>query len=104
VIDNLLSNAIKFTGKGGTVTVDLARSNGTAKLVVADNGVGVRSDEVGRLFERFYRTEAATTGVIKGTGLGLSISKAIVEAHQGKITASSRLGVGTSLTVELPAA
>jgi signal transduction histidine kinase len=104
VIDNLLSNAIKFTGKGGTVTVDLARSNGTAKLVVADNGVGVRSDEVGRLFERFYRTEAATTGAIKGTGLGLSISRAIVEAHQGKITASSRLGVGTSLTVELPAA
>jgi signal transduction histidine kinase len=104
VIDNLLSNAIKFTGKGGTVTVDLARSNGTAKLVVADNGVGVRSDEVGRLFERFYRTEAATTGAIKGTGLGLSISKAIVEAHQGKITASSRLGVGTSLTVELPVA
>jgi signal transduction histidine kinase len=104
VIDNLLSNAIKFSAEGGEVTVDLARSNGTAKLVVADNGAGVRSDEVGLLFERFYRTEAAMTGAIQGTGLGLSISKAIVEAHRGRITASSRLGVGTSLAVELPAA
>ena len=103
VIDNLLSNAIKFTAKGGEITVDLARSNGSAKLVVADNGAGLRSDEVRHLFERFYRTEGARTEEIKGTGLGLSISKAIIEAHRGKITASSRLGVGTSLTVELPA-
>jgi signal transduction histidine kinase len=104
VIDNLLSNALKFTPEGGEVTVDTARSNGNVRLVVADTGVGVRPDEIGHLFERFYRTDAATAQAVQGSGLGLSISKAIVEAHGGTITADSRLGVGTSLTIELPAA
>jgi pyruvate/2-oxoglutarate dehydrogenase complex dihydrolipoamide acyltransferase (E2) component len=64
----------------------------------------MRPDEVGHLFERFYRTEAAKLQQVQGTGLGLSISKAIVEAHGGTISAHSELGTGTSLTVELPAA
>ena len=102
VIDNLLSNALKFTPEGGEVTVDIARSNGNARLVVADTGVGMRRDEIGHLFERFYRTDAATTQAVQGSGLGLSICKAIVEAHGGLITADSRLGLGTSLTIELP--
>jgi signal transduction histidine kinase len=102
VIDNLLSNALKFTPEGGEVTVDIARSNGNARLVVADTGVGMRRDEIGHLFERFYRTDAATAQAVQGTGLGLSICKAIVEAHGGVITADSRLGHGTSLTIELP--
>jgi len=102
VIDNLLSNALKFTPEGGEVTVDVARSNGTARLVVADTGVGMRRDEIGHLFERFYRTEAATAQAVQGSGLGLSICKAIVEAHGGAITADSLLGHGTSLTIELP--
>ena len=104
VIDNLLSNALKFTPEGGEVTVETARSNGNVRLVVADTGVGVRPDEIGHLFERFYRTEAATAQAIQGSGLGLAISRAIVEAHGGTITADSHLGVGTSLTIELPAA
>jgi signal transduction histidine kinase len=102
VIDNLLSNALKFTPEGGEVTVDVARSNGSARLVVADTGVGMRRDEVHHLFERFYRTDAATAQAVQGSGLGLSICKAIVEAHGGAITADSRLGFGTSLTIELP--
>ena len=102
VIDNLLSNALKFTPEGGEVTVDIARSNGNARLVVADTGVGMRSDEIRHLFDRFYRTDAATAQAVQGSGLGLSICKAIVEAHGGAITADSRLGVGTSLTIELP--
>jgi signal transduction histidine kinase len=102
VIDNLLSNALKFTREGGEVTVDLARSNGNARLVVADTGVGMRSDELDHLFERFYRTDAATAQAVQGSGLGLSICKAIVEAHGGVITADSLIGHGTSLTIELP--
>jgi len=102
VIDNLLSNALKFTPDGGEITVDIARSNGSARLVVADTGVGMGSDEIHHLFERFYRTEAATAQAVQGSGLGLSICKAIVEAHGGAITADSRLGHGTSLTIELP--
>jgi signal transduction histidine kinase len=102
VIDNLLSNALKFTPEGGEVTVDIARSNGSARLVVADTGVGMRRDEVRRLFERFYRTDTATAQAIQGTGLGLSICKAIVEAHGGAISADSRPGLGTSLIIELP--
>jgi signal transduction histidine kinase len=102
VVDNLLSNALKFTPDGGEITVDIARSNGNARLVVADTGVGMGSDEIHHLFERFYRTEAATAQAVQGSGLGLSICKAIVEAHGGAITADSRLGFGTSLTIELP--
>jgi signal transduction histidine kinase len=102
VIDNLLSNALKFTPAGGEVSVDVARSNGNTRLVVADTGAGMRSDELGHLFERFYRTDAAATQAVQGSGLGLSICKAIVEAHGGVITADSVLGHGTSLTVELP--
>lgn len=102
VIDNLLSNALKFTPEGGEVTVDTVGSNGNVRLVVADTGVGMRPDEVSRLFERFYRTDAATMQAIQGSGLGLSISKTIVEAHGGTITADSQLGVGTSMTIELP--
>jgi len=102
VLDNLLSNAIKFTPEGGAVTVDIARSNGNTRLVVADTGVGMRRDEIGRLFERFYRTDAATLQAVQGSGLGLSICKAIIEAHGGAITADSRLGLGTTLTIELP--
>jgi signal transduction histidine kinase len=104
VIDNLLSNALKFTSEGGQVTVDTARSNGNVRLVVADTGVGVRPDEIGHLFERFYRTDAANARAVQGSGLGLAISKAIVEAHGGTIAVASQLGVGTSLTIELPAA
>jgi signal transduction histidine kinase len=102
VIDNLLSNALKFTPEGGEVTVEIARTNGNARLVVADTGVGMRRDEIGQLFERFYRTDAATAQAVQGSGLGLSICKAIVEAHGGTITADSRIGLGTTLTIELP--
>lgn len=102
VIDNLLSNAIKFTPESGQVDVEITRENGTAALAVTDTGPGIRPDEVEHLFERFYRTDAATASAIQGTGLGLSIAKAIVEAHGGSIAVASRPGHGTSMTVELP--
>jgi signal transduction histidine kinase len=100
VVDNLLSNAVKFTPEGGDVFVTLATSDETAQLEVRDTGVGIPEDEVKRLFERFFR--ASTAQNIQGTGLGLSITKAIVEAHGGTISVRSTVGVGTTLTVDLP--
>jgi signal transduction histidine kinase len=85
MLDNLLSNAVKFTAAGGRVTVSITTRGAIAHLEVVDTGVGIPEDEVGRLFERFYRASTATA--IKGTGLGLSITKAIVEAHGGTIVA-----------------
>jgi signal transduction histidine kinase len=100
VLDNLLSNAVKFTPAGGTVRASVARRGDGAHVEVADTGVGIPKDEVGRLFERFFR--ASTAATIPGTGLGLSIVKAIVEAHGGRLSVESEEGVGTTFCVDLP--
>jgi signal transduction histidine kinase len=100
VLDNLLSNAVKFTQEGEVVRVSVARRGAAARIEVADTGVGIPADEVGRLFERFFRASTAST--IPGTGLGLSIVKQIVEAHGGAISVESEEGVGTTFFVDLP--
>jgi signal transduction histidine kinase len=102
VIDNLLANALKFTPDGGSVDVRLSAENGHVRLDVCDTGVGIPEAEQARLFERFFRTQAASGGSVQGTGLGLAISKAIVEAHGGEIAVESREGVGTTFSVLLP--
>jgi signal transduction histidine kinase len=100
MLDNLLSNAVKFTPAGGRVTVSVTALGDIAHLEVSDTGVGIPEDELGKLFERFYRASTATA--IKGTGLGLSITKGIVEAHGGTIAVRSEPGVGTTFSVDLP--
>ena len=102
VVDNLLSNAVKFTPNGGTVDVRIVSENGHAGVEVSDTGIGIPEAEQARLFERFFRTEAASGRAVQGTGLGLAISKAIVEAHGGKIAVASAEGVGTTFAVLLP--
>ena len=100
VVDNLLSNAIKFTPERGRVVVTVSTSDETIHLEVRDSGVGIPEDDAQRLFERFFR--ASTAQNIQGTGLGLSITKSIVEAHGGTISVRSKVGVGTTVTVNLP--
>jgi signal transduction histidine kinase len=100
MFDNLISNAVKFTPEGGAVTVGIEQNGGSLRIEVADTGVGIPEDEVGRLFERFFR--ASTSGTVKGTGLGLPIVKLIAEVHGGTISVESKLGVGTTFTIELP--
>ena len=100
VIDNLLSNGVKFTPEGGEVFVAVGTLGETVRLEVRDTGVGIPEDEAGRLFERFFR--ASTAQNIQGTGLGLAITKEIVEAHDGTISVRSTVGVGTTVTVDLP--
>jgi signal transduction histidine kinase len=100
MLDNLIANAIKFTPEGGAVTVAVGQRGDSVHVEVADTGVGIPEDEVGRLFERFFR--ASTGSSIQGTGLGLSIVKSIVEVHGGTVSVESKPGAGTTFTVDLP--
>jgi signal transduction histidine kinase len=102
LVDNLISNAIKLTPKGGRVDVRVAACEDTVVIEVRDTGLGISPEEQGRLFDRFFRTQAATDNAIAGTGLGLSIAKAIVDAHRGSIGVESVEGRGTTFHVELP--
>jgi signal transduction histidine kinase len=103
VLDNLVSNAVKFTDEGGVVTVTVNGNGDGVDLVVKDTGIGVSTEEQGQVFTRFFRASTATKRAIPGTGLGLAISRALVEQHGGTISFSSREGVGTTVTVRLPA-
>jgi len=96
----LIHNAVKFTPAGGEIVL-LARSDyGFVQFAVRDMGVGIPTDEVTRIFERFYRVDKSRTG--SGTGLGLSIAKHIVEAHGGKIWAESVEGQGSTFYFTIP--
>ena len=102
LLDNLVSNAIKFTPDGGRVDVRVRVLRKQAILEVRDSGMGIPAVEQEFLFERFFRTSTATEQAIQGTGLGLAISKAIVDAHEGRITVASEEGAGTTFQVSLP--
>ncbi|WP_283678081.1 HAMP domain-containing sensor histidine kinase [Lentilactobacillus sp. Marseille-Q4993] len=100
---NLISNAIKYNRQGGQVTVNANREGDIWYFKVADTGTGIAQKEIGRIFERFYRTDASRNKQkIAGTGLGLSIVKELVDSLSGKITVESQRGVGTTFTVRLP--
>jgi two-component system phosphate regulon sensor histidine kinase PhoR len=100
-IVNLINNAIKFTPDGGAVRV-LARPDGAGvKIEVSDNGSGVESQDLPRVFERFYKADRARRA--GGTGLGLAVVKHTAEAHGGRVEAESRLGEGSSFRIWLPA-
>jgi PAS domain S-box-containing protein len=102
VFDNLISNAIKFTPAGGRVTLRAFAEQSNAVIDVVDTGMGISREDQLRLFERFFRSAAASAGAIPGTGLGLAISKAIVESHDGSISVQSETGQGTTFRVVLP--
>jgi len=103
-LENLLGNAIKYTPAGGRVTLSAAPSaDGRQVLVrVADTGIGIAAADLPRLFDEFFRTEAARALQVHGSGLGLAIVKAIVAAHQGEIVVDSEVGRGTTFIVTLP--
>lgn len=99
---NLVDNAIKYTGEGGKVEISVSPNNGDAVLEVADSGVGIPSEAIGHVFERFYRVDKARSRQMGGAGLGLSIVKSICNAHQGRVSVESTEGKGSRFTVELP--
>jgi signal transduction histidine kinase len=102
LLDNLVSNAVKFTPAGGKVEVDAGSSADAVWIEVRDTGMGINAVDLELLFNKFFRTPAATKASIQGTGLGLAISKAIVEAHGGSIRVQSVEGEGTTFRVDLP--
>lgn len=101
VVLNLGDNAVKYSRPGGRATIRLESSGMSAVLRVTDTGIGVLDQDLPRLFERFFRTDAAGRRA-DGTGLGLAIVKRIVEAHRGTVEIESRPGVGSTFTVTLP--
>jgi signal transduction histidine kinase len=97
----LVDNAMKHTPPGGTVDVRVRRRGHSAEIEVADSGVGIAAEHLPRVFDRFYRADKAR--VAGGSGLGLSIVQEIVKAHHGRVEVASEEGVGTTVSVWLPA-
>ncbi len=102
VFINLLDNAIKFTPPGGKIEIKVTPEDQYFRIDVIDNGVGISSEYLNRIFERFFRVDKSRSQATGGTGLGLSIVKHIVELHGGRISVSSMLGKGSAFSVFLP--
>jgi two-component system phosphate regulon sensor histidine kinase PhoR len=102
VFINLLHNAIKFTPPGGNISVKIWQKDQEIVFLVQDNGVGIMTKDLSRIFERFYKADRARSG--GGTGLGLSICKHMVEAHGGRIWAESEEGLGSRFYFTIPIA
>ena len=103
VIFNLVSNAVKYSTEGGTIQIRVKQEKHKAVLIVEDQGIGMAEEELPLIFERFYRTDLSRSRKTGGAGIGLAIVKAIVQAHQGTVTVTSKVGCGSRFTVTLPA-
>jgi signal transduction histidine kinase len=105
VVYNLLDNAVKYSSNGRTITIHASRA-GTDKIAlrVSDEGNGIATADLPRIFERFYRADKARSREVGGTGLGLAIVKHIAQLHGGSVEAESQLGRGTTIRVILPIA
>lgn len=104
VVDNLVANALKFSADGGEVVVAGGRQGGEVWLEVRDRGTGIAAEELPRIFDRLFRSADAVRDQVPGAGLGLTIARAIVDAHHGRISATSTPGEGTIVRVVLPEA
>ncbi|MCH8013033.1 MAG: PAS domain S-box protein [Candidatus Marinimicrobia bacterium] len=101
VFSNLLSNSIKYTQEGG-ITLKAHAEGNEVHISITDTGVGISEHDLPKLFTKFFRADTTYIREVGGTGLGLSIVKAILDAHQGTIKFSSKLGAGTSVDITLP--
>lgn len=102
VLINLIHNAIKFTKPGGEIIVSEYQDNANVVICVRDTGIGIPSETLNRIFERFYKADRSRSG--GGTGLGLSIARHLVEAHGGRIWAESEVNQGSSFYITIPLA
>jgi signal transduction histidine kinase len=103
ILYNLLSNAIKFTEKGGNVKIRAETEDGHRfKLVVKDTGIGIKPEDLPRLFRQFEQLESGASRRHEGTGLGLALTKRFVELQGGTIGVESHYGQGSTFSVVLP--
>ncbi len=102
LVYNLADNAVKYNKDGGSVTVSVRRVDSHPVLEVSDTGIGIPQDQLGRVFERFYRVDKSRSKAIGGTGLGLSIVKHAVAYHNADISIESEPGIGTRIIVSFP--
>jgi two-component system phosphate regulon sensor histidine kinase PhoR len=102
ILDNLINNAVKYTPPGGRVVVAWNADEHEARIDVIDSGVGIPSDQLPRVFERFYRVDRSRNRAVGGTGLGLAIVKHLVEELGGRVEAQSTLDRGSTFSVWLP--
>ncbi len=103
VLENLLNNSIQYTPENGKIDLKTRQENGHVLIEVTDTGIGMSSEDLPYVFDRFYRTDLSRSTRTGGTGLGLAIVKKIVEAHQASIEVTSELHKGTTFTIRLPA-
>ncbi|MFM7463325.1 MAG: sensor histidine kinase, partial [Actinomycetota bacterium] len=104
VVANLLENARNHTPAGSSIQVSLTQLEDETRIEVTDNGSGIESADLERIFERFYRADSSRSRTRKseGSGLGLSIVKAVMQAHGGQVTVDSKVGVGSTFTLHFP--
>jgi signal transduction histidine kinase len=96
---NLLDNAVKYT-EHGSVSLSARRDGALVRIEISDTGIGIPTNHLAHVFERFYRVDQSRTK--RGTGLGLALAQQIVAVHGGTIAVKSRFGKGSTFTVELP--
>jgi signal transduction histidine kinase len=101
ILLNLVSNAVKYTEEG-SIAVRARTADGRLRVGVSDTGVGIPGDELDRIFDEFHRAGSIGAQRRRGTGLGLTISRRLARALGGDVTVESRLGVGSTFTLDLP--
>jgi two-component system sensor histidine kinase SenX3 len=101
-VRNLLENAVRHTPPEGSIRLGVFVDGQEAVVSVADTGEGIPQRDLPRIFERFYRVDAARSRATGGTGLGLAIVRHVAEGHEGSVTVESELGVGSTFRLRLP--
>jgi Amt family ammonium transporter len=99
---NLLSNAVKFTPENGKIAIDASLMNQHVQIAVSDTGIGIKSEDMDKIFEAFRQLDASYARRYEGTGLGLTLTKRLIELHGGKIWVISEFGKGSTFTFTLP--
>ena len=99
-VSNLVDNALRFTSDGGEIKIEISFRNAETEVAVIDNGSGIASEHLSRVFDRFYRADSSRSS--DGAGLGLALVKSIVDLHGGSATIQSEVGRGTTITLRFP--
>jgi len=101
-LENVLENAVKYTPPGGKVTIDAAQTGEFITITVADSGIGIPKDQMGKVYTKFFRADNALRFQTSGSGLGLYVVKNVMEAHNGNVTLDSQERKGTIVTINFP--